>query len=134
MTRNEFIDWLKSELKPNAQMDFLVVDYENILEQQVTAVAFLDIHSIGMNVDVDDPGNRKRGGIVFEIKDNLTADLNERKTNNIVQKIVDTIDQELEESPSYDEYHCKDGSVISTDVGYVEDWWRKYRRKLLEAK
>lgn len=76
MTRNEFIDWLKSELKPNAQMDFLLVDYENILEQQSPAIAFLDIHSIGMNVDVDDPANRKRGGIVFEVKQNLNIKRN----------------------------------------------------------
>ena len=66
MTRNEFIKLLKENLKPNAQMDFLVSDYKKPL------VAFLDIHDVGMNADVDDPNNKNRGGIVFRIKEDLT--------------------------------------------------------------
>ena len=66
MTRNEFIKLLKENLKPNAQMDFLVSDYKKQL------VAFLDIHDVGMNADVDDPNNKNRGGIVFRIKEDLT--------------------------------------------------------------
>ena len=30
--------------------------------------AFLDIRSVGMNVDIDDPNNKNRGGVVFDIK------------------------------------------------------------------
>lgn len=66
MTRNEFIKLLKDNLKPNAQMDFLVCDHN------LPIVAFLDIHHVSMNVDVDDPNNKNRGGIVFTIKEDLT--------------------------------------------------------------
>ena len=66
MTRNEFIKLLKENLKPNAQMDFLIADYNKPI------VAFLDMHDVCMNVDVDDPNNKNRGGIVFRIKEDLT--------------------------------------------------------------
>ena len=66
MTRNELIKLLKDNLKPNAQMDFLICDYKK------PAVAFLDIKDVCMNVDVDDPDNKNRGGIVFIIKEDLT--------------------------------------------------------------
>jgi len=65
MTRNEFIKLLKDNLKPNAQMDFLIADYKKPM------VAFLDIHDVCMNADVDDPNNKNRGGIVFRIKEDL---------------------------------------------------------------
>lgn len=66
MTRNEFIKLLKENLKPNAQMDFLIADCNKPI------VAFLDVHDVCMNVDVDDPNNKNRGGIVFRIKEDLT--------------------------------------------------------------
>ena len=66
MTRNEFIKLLKDNLKLNAQMDFLICDYKK------PVVAFLDIKDVCMNVDVDDPDNKNRGGIVFTIKEDLT--------------------------------------------------------------
>lgn len=65
MTRNEFIKLLKDNLKPSAQVDFLICDYKK------PVVAFLDIKDVCMNVDVDDPDNRNRGGIVFTIKEDL---------------------------------------------------------------
>lgn len=65
MTRNEFIKLLKDNLKPNAQMDFLICDYKK------PVVAFLDIKDVCMNVDVDDPDNKNRGGVVFTIKEDL---------------------------------------------------------------
>lgn len=67
MTRNEFIKLLKDNLKPNAQMDFLVCDYKKPM------TAFLDVHNVCMNADVDDPNNKNRGGIVFRIKEDLTT-------------------------------------------------------------
>ena len=67
MTRNEFIKLLKDNLKPNAQMDFLVCDYKK------PVVAFLDIHDVCMNADIDDSDNKNRGGIVFKIKEDLTT-------------------------------------------------------------
>ena len=66
MTRNEFIKLLKDNLKPNAQIDFLVCDYKKPM------VAFLDIRDVCMNADVDDANNKNRGGIVFTIKEDLT--------------------------------------------------------------
>ena len=65
MTRNEFIKLLKENLKPNAEMDFLITDYNKPM------VAFLDILNVTMNEDVDDPDNRNRGGVVFKIKKEL---------------------------------------------------------------
>lgn len=66
MTRNEFIKLLKEYLKPNAQIDFLVCDHNKPI------VAFLDIHNVCMNADIDDLENKNRGGIVFTIKEDLT--------------------------------------------------------------
>lgn len=65
MTRDEFIKLLKENIEPNAEMDFLVSDYKKPL------VAFLKIHSVCMNADVDDPNNYNRGGIVFKIQKEL---------------------------------------------------------------
>ena len=67
MTRNEFIKLLKDNLKPNAQMNFLVCDHNKPM------IAFLDIHNVCMNADVDDPNNKNHGGIVFTIKEDLTT-------------------------------------------------------------
>lgn len=66
MTRDDFIKLLKENLKPDAEMDFLVSDYKKPM------IAFLDIYNVCMNVDVDDPDNKNRGGIVFIIKEDLT--------------------------------------------------------------
>ena len=68
MTRNEFIKLLKDNLKPNAEMDFLLID--RFGDGRPVSV-FLDIRSVGMNVDIDDPNNKNRGGVVFDIKLNL---------------------------------------------------------------
>ena len=68
MTRNEFIKLLKDNCKPSAQMDFLLIDR---LSDGRNICAFLDIEDVGMNVDVDDPNNKNRGGVVFRIKKDL---------------------------------------------------------------
>lgn len=65
MTRNEFIKILKTNIKPNAQIDFLVINNNKPI------VAFLDVDDVCMNVDVDDPNNYNRGGVVFTIKKDL---------------------------------------------------------------
>ena len=49
MTRNEFIKLLKDNLKPNAEMDFLLIDR---FDDGRPISAFLDIRSVGMNVDI----------------------------------------------------------------------------------
>ena len=59
MTRDELIKLLEDNIKPNAEMDFLITDIHMPL------MAFLKISTISMNMDVDDPDNRNRGGIVF---------------------------------------------------------------------
>ena len=68
MTRNEFIKLLKDNLKPNAEMDFLLIDR---FDDGRPISVFLDIRSVGMNVDIDDPNNKNRGGVVFDIKIDL---------------------------------------------------------------
>lgn len=65
MTRNEFIKLLKDNLKPNAEIDFLLIDR---FDDGRPISVFLDIRSVGMNVDIDDPNNKNRGGVVFDIK------------------------------------------------------------------
>ena len=69
MTRNEFIRLLKDNLKPNAEMDFLLIDR---FDDGWPINAFLDIRSVGMNADIDDSKNKNRGGVVFDIKLDLT--------------------------------------------------------------
>ena len=66
MTRNEFIKLLKENIKPNAQIDFLVIDNNKPI------IAFLDIDDVCMNADVDDSNNYNRGGVVFKIQKDLT--------------------------------------------------------------
>ena len=68
MTRNEFIKLLKDNLKPNAEMDFLLIDR---FDDGRPISTFLGIRSVGMNVDIDDPNNKNRGGVVFNIKQDL---------------------------------------------------------------
>ena len=68
MTRNEFIKLLKDNLKPNAEMDFLLIDR---FDDGRPISVFLDIRSVGMNADIDDPNNKNRGGVVFNIKMDL---------------------------------------------------------------
>lgn len=65
MTRDYFIKLLKENLKPNAEIDFLICDHNKPI------VAFLKIDDICMNVDIDDPNNYNRGGVVFTIKKDL---------------------------------------------------------------
>ncbi len=70
MKRNEFIDLLKQHLKSKAELDFLLIGK---LQDGRDVVAFLDVLDVGMNVDVDDPENQNRGGVVFKIKEELTS-------------------------------------------------------------
>ena len=70
MKRNEFIDFLKQNLKTKAELDFLLMGK---LQDGRDIVAFLDVLDVGMNVDVDDPENQNHGGIVFKIKEELTS-------------------------------------------------------------
>lgn len=42
-----------------------------------------------------------------------------------VNELIATIREEINQS-STSKYICNDGTVISTDVGYVEDWFCVY--------
>lgn len=68
LTRNELINLLKKNIKPNAELDFLLIDK---LDNGKNIVAFLNIDDICMNADVDDLDNKARGGIVFRISNQL---------------------------------------------------------------
>lgn len=65
MTRDEFIELLRQNIKPNAEMEFLIVDHTKPM------IAFLDVHNVCMNEDVDDPNNYNCGGVVFKIQKDL---------------------------------------------------------------
>lgn len=68
MTRDEFIKLLMDNLKPDAQMDFLVTDR---MSDGKSFMAFLKVDDVCMNADIDDPKNKNRGGVVFMIEDEL---------------------------------------------------------------
>ena len=50
-------------------MDFLLIGK---LNDGKHITAFLDVRDVCMNADVDDPNNYNRGGVVFEIKEDLS--------------------------------------------------------------
>lgn len=65
MTRDEFIHMLEENIKPDAEMNFLVCDYEKRM------FAFLKVDDVCMNAVVDDPRNYNSGGIVLTIEKEL---------------------------------------------------------------
>ena len=46
---------------------------------------------------------------------------------NLIEEIIETIEKELDNTPYGSEYHCEDGTIIITDVGYVLGWFREYK-------
>lgn len=46
-------------------------------------------------------------------------------------QLIITIENEIENSDST-RYICEDGSIISTDVGYVYEWFDEYKHVLRE--
>lgn len=60
MKTKEFIDECKSKLKQDVEMDFYLIGH-----------GFLKPISINMNADIDDPSNKNRGGVVFELLEEL---------------------------------------------------------------
>lgn len=46
-----------------------------------------------------------------------------------IEEIIKKIENEISNS-SQTRYICEDGEIISTDVGYVEEWFEKYKLKL----
>lgn len=42
-----------------------------------------------------------------------------------INELINTIKAEINQS-STSKYICNDGTVICTDVGYVEDWFKEY--------
>ncbi len=61
MKAKELIKVLQDRLEPNAELNFLCLNLENYRDRMF----WLDIMDIGMNVDIDDPGLRHRGGVTF---------------------------------------------------------------------
>lgn len=48
-----------------------------------------------------------------------------------IQWLIIKIEQELSQSTT-STYKCTDGTLIKTDVGYVEDWWKEYKEHLIQ--
>lgn len=46
--------------------------------------------------------------------------------------LIAKIEFELSQS-TLSKYVTSSGKQISTDVGYVEDWWREYKKDLLDC-
>ena len=51
------------------------------------------------------------------------------KQRKVIDELIETIDKELFES-TQTRYHCINGQLITTDVGYVEEWWNEYKNVL----
>lgn len=45
----------------------------------------------------------------------------------VVEEIITTIENEIEESTSSTIYKCNGGSFINTDVGFVNEWFEEYK-------
>lgn len=45
--------------------------------------------------------------------------------------LISKIEYELSQSTT-SSYKCIDGTVIKTDVGYVEEWWNEYKQNLIQ--
>lgn len=45
--------------------------------------------------------------------------------------LISKIEYELSQSTT-SIYKCTDGTVIKTDVGYVEEWWNEYKQHLIQ--
>ncbi len=46
-----------------------------------------------------------------------------------MNELVNRIEEELNNSTST-EYKCLDGTIIKTDVGYVEDWFKEWKNSV----
>ena len=57
----ELVQKIQNNLRDDAEVDFLLIDG--------TDLAWLDLRSVNMNADVDDPNNLRRGGLTFFIKE-----------------------------------------------------------------
>lgn len=64
MTAKELVKQIQDNLEPDAELDFLIFDHKNNKNDMFWG----DIIDICMNVDVDDPNNYHRGGIIFETR------------------------------------------------------------------
>lgn len=53
---------------------------------------------------------------------NFKIDLSKRV---IINELIETIREEINQSGT-SKYICNDGTIIYTDVGYVEDWFCVY--------
>ena len=56
---------------------------------------------------------------------NFKIDFLKMYKNAFINELIDTITEEINQSNT-SRYICNDGTVISTDVGYVEDWFKEY--------
>lgn len=47
---------------------------------------------------------------------------------DLIEEIITTIENELDDKRNtMAKYHCEDGTVIITDIGYVVDWFEEYK-------
>jgi len=60
MKAKDLVQRIQSNLKDDADVDFLLIDG--------TDLCWLDLRSVNMNADIDDPRNRNNGGLVFVVK------------------------------------------------------------------
>lgn len=52
--------------------------------------------------------------------------MNERE---LIKELIETIESEINQSNS-SYYNCKEGTDICTDVGYIYDWFKEYKKVL----
>ena len=59
------------------------------------------------------------------------GEIQNMNNKDLIEEIISTIESEFENS-NHTEYRCNNGSVILTDVGYVESWFKEYKDILRE--
>lgn len=65
-------------------------------------------------------------GLIAWFKEKIKMD-----NRKLIEEIISTIESEFGNS-NHTEYKCNNGSVIYTDVGYVESWFKEYKDILRE--
>lgn len=107
MTKDQAMDIIENEIKFHREM---AKGYEGIDASKIPQ------HLADPRVRAE---NHRKAYEAFEMA------LKALRQRNVLNELINTIREEINQS-STSKYICKDGAVIYTDVGYVEDWFNSY--------
>lgn len=81
-------------------------------------------HLEGLGVEVKSEYGYYRN--IYNVLKDLGECLDNMDKKILIEELISTINEEIDQSPSTAHYLCSDGTIITTDVGYVYDWFRVY--------